>query len=273
MNKLLVSEALSNIKARQFVLSGQLSQEDLNKIKEIAPKKIQRGEEGGDSSAQSLPDPKYVNWIAQQWIRNSDTIKAIADRENTDPWNLLRNKVEEYVAILSFGNSNSISPDIFTFENFDDFKNKLDQINDTSSGTSSRAKERQYTILVDNDNLLVVLPESHPASRKSALKYFAHRVCSDGVGKDSAWCITYKDDSHWVTEYHKKDRTIYYCGIKSEELMEKLKEIAPSSGDMLVALAILVERNGDYTGIWDAADNSIDSNKVPKIIEVLNSYK
>ena len=33
INKLLISEAISNIKARQFVLSGQLSQEDFDKIK------------------------------------------------------------------------------------------------------------------------------------------------------------------------------------------------------------------------------------------------
>jgi len=46
MNKLLVSEALSNIKARQFVLSGQLSQEDFDKIKKIAPKKDQRDRRG-----------------------------------------------------------------------------------------------------------------------------------------------------------------------------------------------------------------------------------
>ena len=67
INKLLISEAISNIKARQFVLSGQLSQEDFDKIKKIAPKKDQKGRRDDDTSGESLPDPKYVNWIAHHF--------------------------------------------------------------------------------------------------------------------------------------------------------------------------------------------------------------
>jgi hypothetical protein len=273
INKLLISEAISNIKARQFVLSGQLSQEDFDKIKKIAPKKDQKGRRDDDTSGESLPDPKYVNWIAHQWVKNGDTIKSIADQERIDPWSLIQNKVEEYIGILRLGNSNAISSDIFTFENFEDFKNQIDEINNTSKGTSSRAKEREYDILADNNDLVIVHPRSHPASRKSALKYFAHRTCSDGAGKDSAWCTTYKDDSQWVAKYHAEDQTIYYCGIKSDELMNELKKIVPSSGDMLVALAVLVARDGTYTGIWDAADSYIgNQDEIKKIISLLNSY-
>jgi hypothetical protein len=49
-------------------------------------------------------------------------------------------------------------------------------------------------------------------------------------------------------------------------------DISPENGRDLIVLAILVARNGDYVGSWDAKDQYIDVEKTKKIVNVLNKY-
>jgi hypothetical protein len=240
--------------AKFYLKSGQLSIEDFEKIKSIDPTKTN----------------KYTGWIAKQLINNK--IPTQSD-PNSDEliinWDLVKEKIQQY-------NDFSIKNKVIT-KNIDDFRDFDELVHEVQQTTaaykhSPKLQESHYEILVDNKHLLVICPHEHLASRKVGLKYFAQRVCTETLKKDSAWCTTFKNDSQFVSKYFVEDNTLYYCAINSEKLLLKLMDISPENGRDLIVLAILVERNGNYVGSWDAKDQYIDVEKTKEIVNVLNKY-
>jgi len=240
----LISEATTL--AKFYLKSGQLSQEDFEKLKQIDP---------------TGPDKfKFVDWMAKQWIN-----------KNVTNWDDLRNKIEEYAVLLD--NGKAITKNIDNFSTFEDLRTEVDDISNSGANLSNKDLESDFEIVADNEHMYVIAPDEHLASRSQALKHFSHRVCGDGK-IDCAWCTTFKDDSQFVDKYFVRDQTIYYCAIKSDELLEKLKEIVPDRDDCsLRALAILVNRDGTYTGTWDSADSFIDVDITKQIVNLLNKYR
>lgn len=244
---------LENVKqAKQYLDQGKLSDEDFKTLVSIDP----------------TPTRKFVGWMAKQWI--SKTVTDIDD---------LRNTVEEYNTFLNKGKAKT--KDINSFKSFADLKNEVDTINKSGEGVSVKDLEMDYETIIDNQDLLVMTPHTHEASRKLGLSHFAFRDCTDENGnttggKDSAWCTTYKAPDHFNDYYYSNNVTFYYVLVKSPAMIEELQKTFPGphkkdknlkkyKAMMVVALAVL--SNGKIDG-YDGLDDQISSKDIKTFTQI-----
>lgn len=231
------SYILENLKlAKQYVDQGKLSKEDLEKL----------------TAADPTPQKKYVGWMAKIWM---------TEKPDFDD---LRNTVEEFNVFLNKGKTKT--KDIKQFKSFKDLHSEVDSINKSGEGVSVKDLENDYDIVVDTPDLLIMSPHTHEASRKLGLSKFAFRDCEGG--KDSAWCTTYKAPDHFNDYYYKNNVTFYYIRVKSQELIEKLKQTFPEKYKELevVALAVL---EGDEIDGYDGLDKQMSKNKIEKYTSII----
>jgi hypothetical protein len=230
---------LENVKlGRQYVLQGKLSEEDLKKIIEIDP----------------TPTRKFVGWMAKQWIN-----KTITDIDD------LRNNIEEYNTFLNKGKTKT--KDINQFKSFSDLKSEVTQINNSGEAISSKDLESDYETIIDTQDLLIMSPHTHEASRKLGLSQFAFRDCKDG-GKDSSWCTTYKAPDHFNDYYYTKNVTFYYIKIKSPNMINKLEKVFPETWKNMVVIALAVMQDGQIDG-YDGLDKQISSEDIKKFTDLI----
>jgi len=237
--------------AELYVTQGKLSLDDFKKLLEIDPSK----------------QKKYVGWIAKQWIIKAGKL-SIDD---------LRNTIEEYDVFLNKGKVKT--KDINAFKTFEDLAAEVKELNDSGEGLSDTDRENDYETIVDNNDILVMCPHTHEASRKLGLSTFKYRDCGDG-NKDSTWCTTYKTSDHWNDYYLKNNATFYYFLIKSDVLMEKLETEFPFINEdtmcgknmRVVALAVLSDNRIDgYDGLdkrFDSGTSQTNVDKFRKIVGV-----
>lgn len=220
---------------KQYVLSGKLDPEIGTKI----------------INADPHPKKSFSGWMSRQWMAG-----------NVNDIDTLRNTVEEFYTFLQRRRTSKTN--IGEYKTFQELQADVDKINATGEGESSKELESSYEVLVDNENLLVVVPHTHEASRKLGLTQFAYRSCADG--KDSAWCVTYKSPDHWNDYYYGKNVTFYYIKIKSPKLMNKVREAGfPES---FVVTALLVKDN-TIDVIYDGLDKSYDTTKARQFIQLI----
>lgn len=194
--------------AKALVSRGTLSQEDYNTLIDLDPTK----------------QKKYVGWMAKQWAN-----KNVADID------VLRNTVAEYDSFL---NRNKVkNRDIYQYKTFESLKQEIDHLNETGENVSVKDLESDYETIRDDEDLLVMVPHTHDASRKLGLSYFAFRDCKGG--KDSAWCTTYKAPNHFNDYYYSHNVTFYYVRVKSQELKNQLKARGYGPSYEVVAIALL----------------------------------
>ena len=215
--------------AELYVTRGKLSDDDFQKLLNIDPTK----------------QKKYVGWMSKQWI-SKDRKFSIDD---------LRNTIEEYDVFLNKGKVKT--KDINVFKTFEDLSSEVKVLNDTGEGLSDTDKENDYETIVDNNDILVICPHTHEASRKLGLTTFKYRDCGDG-NKDSSWCTTYKTSDHWNSYYLKSNATFYYFLIRSDVLMKKLETSFPRTGKNMRVVALAVLSDGKIDG-YDGLDNRLDS--------------
>jgi hypothetical protein len=229
---------LENVKqAKQYVEQGKLSQEDFETLVKIDPSK----------------QKKYVGWMAKIWIK---------DKPDIDD---LRNKIEEFNTLLEKGKTKT--KDINNFKSFSDLENEVEEINKRGEGISVKELENDYETIIDNSDILIMCPHTHEASRKLGLTKFAFRDCGDG-GKDSAWCTTYKAPDHFNDYYYNNNVTFYYIKIKSDKLLEKLKEEFPTKWQQLQIVALAVLKDGDIDG-YDGLDKQMSSSDIKKYRSII----
>jgi hypothetical protein len=227
---------LENIKqGKIYVSQGKLSEDDLKTL--IA----------------SSPDPKYVGWMAKIWITEKPDIDD------------LRNTIEEYDVFAKKGKVKT--KDINQFKSFKDLQVEVDQINQSGEGISVKDLENDYDTVIDNDNLLIMSPHTHEASRKLGLSYFAFRSCKGG-GKDSAWCTTYKAPDHFNSYYYKHNVTFYYIKVKSPKMIEQLKQAFPKSWKNMIVVALAVLDNGKIDG-YDGLDKQIKPQDIKIFTDII----
>ena len=228
--------------AELYVTQGKLSLDDFNKLLDADPSK----------------QKKYVGWMTKQWINNGGKFT----------FDDLRNTIEEYDVFLSKGKVKT--KDFDAFKTFEDMAAEVKELNDTGSGLSNTELENDYEVILDDSDKLVICPHTHEASRKLGLTTFAYRDC--GNGKDSAWCTTYKPSDHWNKYYLKDGATFYYIKIKSDKLMEKLKNAFPKIGENIrvVAIAVLSDGRMDaYDGKDERFDIGTSQTNVDKFIKII----
>ena len=223
---------VENIKqAKQYVQSEKLSEEDLKALIEIDP----------------TPTRKFVGWMAKQWALT-----------NVTDIGKLGNTIEEYNTFLE--KRKAKTKDIYQIKSFKDLASEVDQINKTGEGVSVKDLESDYDTVEDNENLLIVSPHTHEASRKLGLSAFSFRDCGDGT-KDSSWCTTYKAPDHFNDYYYTDNVTFYYIRVKSKTLIEQLKKMFPKRWKNLIVVALAVLDNGEIEG-YDGEDNKIEQKDI-----------
>lgn len=226
---------LENVKqAKQYLQQGTLSQEDFeNLVRSI--------------------NPKYIGWAAKIWI------------DEKPDFDDLRNTVEEYDTFLKKGKAKT--KDIYQFKSFKDLKAEIDDLNKTGSGLSLKDLESDYEVIRDDQDLLIKVPHTHEASRKLGLTDFAFRDCGDDK-KDSAWCTTYKAPDHFNDYYYRRTVTFYYIKVRSEELIQALKEAFKTNWRSYVVTALVVDEDGGIDG-YTGLDKQMKSGDIQKYTKIL----
>lgn len=227
-----------NVKqAKTYVQKNQISEEDLEFLIKIDPSNTR----------------KYVGWMAKMLIKDNP------DRED------LRNKIEEYHVFLEKGKAKT--KDINQFKTYQDFVKEIDYLNQSGEGISVKDLESDYETILDNQDVLIMVPHTHEASRKLGLSHFAFRKCKDG-SKDSAWCTTYKAPDHFNSYYYSNNVTFYYIKVKSKEKIKQLKEAFPEDWENFIVTALAVLEDGQIDG-YDGLDNQISADNIKKFTEII----
>jgi hypothetical protein len=222
---------------QNFLNKGLITQEEFDKLVEIDP----------------TPQKKYVFWLAKQY------------KEEGKSFDVLKNIIEEFDVFVNKNKFKEKEADINFYKTFDQLQKAVDHLNQIG-GMSLKELENDYDIIVDNKDLYIVSPNTHEASRKLGLTTFAHRCKGDT--KDSTWCTTFKNDSHYNDYYLKNRVTFYYALVKGKELMNELKEAFPQRYKDLEKIAFAVFKNGRIE-TYDAADKQLNSELVEKVRKII----
>jgi hypothetical protein len=217
--------------AEAYIKAGKISQKTVDSIIAIDPSKTK----------------KYVGWLSKMYIEDPYKVES------------MKSYIEEYDLLV--GKSKAEKNDIGTFKTLDELKSYIDELN--SRGTASMKElEDDYDVIKDDKDLYIASPNTHEASRKLGLTAFAHR----NNDCDSAWCTTYKNNSHFNDYFFKKDVTFYYVLVKNEKMKEELDKL---SGDNKAwyKLAFAIFDDGKIE-LYDAMDIQIKS-KVSNIRKIL----
>ena len=226
--------------------------------RQFARPTVQKGLLGIDPT----PQKKYVGWMAKKWIEGG---KKEIDAQQLEDY------IPTYDKLVS---TNKIDErDINKFKSIKDLADKIEVIQSTGEDISTSSLEKDADVVLDNEDLLIMSPHTHEASRKLGLSAFAHRKCKGG--KDSAWCTTYKSPDHFNDYYYSNKVTFYYTKVLSEDIMEQLQVAFPRRYQALVvmAFAIIPKGNGIVVDAYDGKDKRITKKDIEKIVEIVNKYK
>lgn len=229
---------LENVKqAKQYVQNGKLSDDDLKKLIEIDP----------------TPTRKFVGWMAKIWITERPNLGDLAKT------------VEEYSTFLKKGKTKT--KDIYQFKSLKDLHSEVDQISKSGEGVSNKELESDYEVVVDNADLLIMSPHTHEASRKLGLSHFAFRDCEDG-GRDSAWCTTHKAPDRFDDYYYKNKATFYYIKVRSQDMIQQLKQAFRRRWKSMVVVALVVFADGSMDG-YDGSNDQILAKDIKTFTDII----
>lgn len=229
--------------AKQLVQQGKLSEEDFNTIM---------------TSMQIRPDcRKHIGWIAKQWIAGNKDIDE------------LRNNVTEWEDLAKRGKT--IHKDIARY-NFETLKADVQKANSLGMNVSSGELERDFEIIQDDQNLLIVVPHSHESSRKHGLGEFACRVAEDGT-KDSKWCTTHRSRTHFDKYYFNFKDTLYYIKVRSEALQEQLKAAGFGSEFYVSSVVTIgpsrIKEIGHNQIAYNSLDQRFDGERLNRFLSII----
>lgn len=194
----------------------------------------------------NLVPTKYVGWVSKRYITGE-----MKDLDN------LRNTVEEFDAFVRSGKIKGAESNIQAYKTFDQLQKIVDDLNRSPNQQTKKELRGDFDVVVDNEDLRIVVPYTHEASRKLGLTPieqggFAFRDCKGG-GKDSAWCTTYSASTHWDDYYYKNNVDFFYILIKSDAIKARLKEAGFDSSAYVVALARIPVAEGKNSLIRNKA--------------------
>ena len=204
----------SRREAKQLLQQGKLNKQEFDTIVGIDP----------------TEQKKYTGWLARIYVKGEE--------QNIDN---LRNTIEEFDAFVRKGLIKDQKSNIQSYKTFEDLYNVVNELNKTGTTASKSELSGDFDVIVDNDDIRIVTPYTHEASRKLGLTPveqggFAFRECEGGK-KDSAWCTTYSTSTHWNDYYYNNNVDFYYTLIKSDSLKNQLKRSGFDEKHYVVALA------------------------------------
>lgn len=233
INMILESRQLT----KALVQKGELSAEDYATLEQTDP----------------TPQKKYLYWMAKQFLAKNATLDQ------------LRNSIEEFELFLKRGRVKD--RDINVYKDYASLKRVVDELNEKGV-KSNKELEDDYEVVEDTDDLYIAVPHTHEASRKLGLSKFAYRK-RDDCGSDSAWCTTYKTDSHFLDYYYNQKITFYYVLVKSETLKLKLKKIFGKDWEDKTMVAMTVHENGNIDA-YDAMDARMSDLEIKKFRKAID---
>jgi len=248
---LLVNENKAQLK--QMLASNKIDQEEFNQI----------------LSSDNTPNKKYVGWIGRQYLKTKEP-NAKFD------WDSLRNAVTEFIAMVNNNTFTGEETNIEKYPDYEALQKKVSEGNEKAAAAGPSKKEAAADMEVDfnSKDALVVSPLSHEAARKLGLSEFAHRVNPETGQKDCAWCITYKNATHWNDYTDNQLITFYFAKPKTQEKLQELQKAFPKKN--VQSLAILVSLVGDpdkeqgkSTSGYDADDKQLSAADVKKYLNIL----
>ena len=231
--------------AKKYVELGLLPNDILDKLISIDPSKTN----------------KYVGWMSKIWIS-----------ENPD-LDKLRNTIEEYDVFLNKGKVKT--KDINQFKTFDDLYSEINDLKQSGLVISNKDLLSDYETIVDNNDILVVTPHTHDASRKLGLTQFKYKPKINAERNASQWCTTFKSPIHFNCYYYSRNDTLYYVKVKSKHLIEKLNEYDSKknrSNNLLNMVALKVSNDGKIEG-FDSDDYELSDTTVENFLSIINLNK
>jgi len=181
------------------------------------------------------PTKKYLDWLVKIWITEKPSIDEV------------RNYIEEFHALVE--SHRIVGVDINRLPSYDFFKNLVNEENEKASSTLEEL-ENDYEVIRNDEDVLIVVPHTHEASRRLGLTYFGTRE-----DKTCSWCTTYATNSHFNNYYYTQGVTFYYIKVKSPLLQKQLKDTN------LFHVAFAIYPTGKITA-YNAEDNSLSSDKL-----------
>lgn len=245
----------------------KMLEESLLENRQLTKNLLQKGEISEElykqiENADPTPQKKYMFWMAKQ---------LLAGNANIDQ---LRNNIEEFDLFVSRGRIRE-KKDINAYKNFAELAAVVKEINERGV-KSNKEMERDYDVDEDSEDLLIVSPHSHEASRKLGLSEFAYRKRGDSCGADSHWCTTFKTDSHFLDYYYSQQITFYYVKVRSEKMKADLKKAFGKDWEDKTMVAIVVhpprdKRNPDDFEIdmYDAVDHKMSDSEIQKFRKII----
>jgi len=236
-----------------MLAKGTITQEEFNQI----------------LSSDNSPSKKYVGWIGRQYLRTKEP-NAPFD------WDALRNAATEFIALVNNNRIQGEDSNIQKYSNYEALQKKVDEVNQQAAAAGPTRKQAEQDMEVDfnNKDALVVSPLSHEAARKLGMSEFAHRINPETGQKDCAWCITFKNPTHWDDYTDNQLITFYFAKPKTQEKLQELQKAFPKRN--VQSLAILVSLVGDpdkeqgkITSGFDANDKSMSAAEVKKYLDIL----
>ena len=244
----ILSEGLRS--ASTFVKNGSISSDSFNKLVSIDP----------------TPKKKYIHWIVKNWVEQTQNDPKIgpSDEVIMELSDLIKN-------YHNLSERNKIEKkDINQIRNFEELTAIVQSGKDVKSKSD---KINNYEVIIDNDDMLIVVPYDHAAARMLGMKYFnfrymTHRKNPTEDDKDCAWCIAFKNDDHFNDYYHTDELTFYMIRLKSEELIEKVRAHYNVNTQEYDGIIIGVYPNGSRIG-YTGLDNSMDDIDIKMYLKII----
>lgn len=122
---------------------------------------------------------------------------------------------------------------------FSDFQNFLRDLMDMDAErTQKRTDENNAKKIFENENLLVVVPFTHAASRK--------------YGSNTQWCLTDTSDYYWKQYTEEMGLTPYYVIFK-----EECEDYDYLEYNDMYKIAVMVDSDSGIDSVYNAADHNI----------------
>jgi len=249
---LLINENKAQLK--QLLASNKITQEEFNQIMQ------------SDNTATK----KFVGWTGRQYVKTKEPGAKF-------DWDELRNAVTEFIAMVNSGTISGEDSNIEKYPTYEALQQKVQQANQQAKANPSKSQvEGEVSVYLDNKDALVVAPLNHAASRKLGLSEFAHRT-KNGV-KDCAWCITYKNDTHWKSFFDNELVTFYFAKPKTQQKLQELQQAFPKRNVQSCAVLVDIAPGTDPEsenpdGViregFDADDKKMTKEETQKYLQIL----
>lgn len=189
----------------KYIKQGLISEEDIAFLATLDPSRTQ----------------KYLPFIIKSYLAGAGL-------------DVLRNRVSEYDTLL---HRNLVDrKDINSFKTFRQFDEYVQQQNNIKSARQEkRDAKKQAEIILNNEDLFIVCPQSHAAS------------CIYGAG--TKWCITMDSPVHFEMYQFQQLVTFYFIQVRSDAIKAQLEED-------LYKLAVVVYRDGRIS-VYDSKDSQV----------------